>query len=64
MAGASPPKKNPGVVRCPVTPPRRPGPGTGTVTGEVFGLVPSVTMVVSDEEEDWKSVSGDDGGHF
>ncbi len=46
-----------------------PGPGTGTGTGDLdrtrwgFWTFPSATMVISDEEEDWKSVSGDDDGH-
>ena len=51
------PPKNPGAVRCPVGPPGRPGPGTGTVPG---GTLPSVTM--GDEEDDWKSTSGEDDG--
>lgn len=44
----------------PVDRDRTPGPG-----GRLFFLwtFPSVTMGVSDKEDDWNSVSGDDEGH-
>ena len=60
-----PPPKNLDPVRCPVDPPGRPGPVTGTSPGLFFGLhqvSKSVTMGVSDEEDDCNSESGEDDG--